>query len=208
METIILSSSSPRRKEILRSLSIPFICVHPDIEEENHNHLEPPERVVRLAVEKAAAGAARYGSLAHAGADMPRFVLGADTLVAFRFPDRWETIGKPGNRDEARDMLAYQSGRKQIVFTGICLRELSGERQWTALSESEVVFAPMSPGEIEAYLDSGEWRGCAGAYQVQGRGSCFIQDMRGSCSGVMGLPIRELYGILTGAGYSWKCDPA
>ena len=202
METIILASSSPRRKEILRSLSIPFIPIHPDIDESVCDCLEPDLRVVALAEKKALAGweQVRAQKSAETGA---RFLLAADTLVAFHLPKTWKTIGKPEDRVEAREMLSYMEGKTHTVFSGLCLLDLENGTRLTAYSKTAVRFSGMTEEEIEDYLDSGEWRGAAGAYRVQGRGSCFIESMKGSWSCVVGLPIRELYGILTSAGYEF-----
>ena len=200
METIILASSSPRRKELLRSLSIPFVSIHPDIDESFCDHLDPGPRVAALAEAKARAGLVLHKQ---PQTDMPRLLLAADTLVAFNLGDSWKTIGKPENRADAKSMLEYMSSKHQIVFTGLCLLDTTSGRQFTALSETTVAFAAVKNEEIEFYLDTGEWHGAAGAYRIQGFGSCFIESINGSWSNVMGLPIRELYVILKAAGYDF-----
>ncbi len=204
-EPIILASESPRRAALLESLGIPFKKIVPSIDETIFDHLEPADRVVALARTKAGRGAELYRAT-HDGEqrktpDQPRFVLGADTLVAFRTADGWETIGKPANESDARNMLKKESGRYQYVFSGICLYDMWKDASFCALSISEVLFAPMSDEEINWYCECGEWQGAAGAYRIQGIGSCFIKEIKGSPSGVMGLPIHELYGILRDAGY-------
>jgi septum formation protein len=212
METIILASSSPRRKEILRSLSVPFEVVHPDIDESTCDHLEPEHRVVALAEQKAMAGLAllaeprtNASGSPHpaAPASIPRLLLASDTLVALRRAKAWQTIGKPADRDEARAMLRLLAGRTHTVFTGLCLADTRTGSRSTVCATTAVRFASMSDIEIERYLDSDEWRGAAGAYRLQGRGSCFIEQVRGSWSCVVGLPIRELYGMLKHAGYDF-----
>ncbi len=224
METIILASSSPRRKEILRSLSVPFEVVHPDIDESTCDNLEPEYRVVALAERKAIAGLSllartpdarspqgtpEVSGLPYAdgrrAADsaLPRLLLASDTLVALRRSKAWQAIGKPADRDEARAMLRRLAGRAHTVFTGLCLAEIGTGNRSTVCATTTVRFAAMSDTEIERYLDCEEWRGAAGAYRLQGRGSCFIEQVRGSWSCVVGLPIRELYGMLKGAGYDF-----
>jgi len=84
---------------------------------------------------------------------------------------------------------------------GLCLLDMTADVPFLALSVSEVQFSSMSPEDIKWYLDLDEWRGAAGAYRIQGVGSCFIEEIKGSCTGVMGLPIHELYGILRASGY-------
>lgn len=205
METLVLASSSPRRKEVLRDLSIPFLSIHPDIDESVCDHLEPSHRVVALAEKKALAGETLL-RLKPSGEGHPRLLLAADTLVAFHLPKSWKTVGKPSDRDEARAMLSYLSGKSHTVFTGLCLLDIVAGKRVTSLTTTTVRFGRMTEAEIEAYLDTGEWRGAAGAYRVQGRGSCFIEGIKGSWSCVVGLPIRELYGMLTQAGYEFG-DP-
>jgi septum formation protein len=202
MEKIILASSSPRRKEILASLGLPFMPLHPDIDEAVCDHLDPEYRVVALAEKKAAAGLDLLG-FAGKKNENPRLLLAADTLVAFHLSGGWKTIGKPRDRDEARTMLFYMEGRTHWVFSGLCLLDILNGRRRTALSSTKVRFSPMSEMEIERYLDTDEWRGAAGAYRVQGAGSCFISSLKGSWSCVVGLPIRELYDILRDADYDF-----
>lgn len=209
METIVLASSSPRRKEILRSLSVPFEVVHPDIDESTCDNLEPEYRVVALAERKAIAGLALLARALEKDAPTasaspaPRLLLASDTLVALRRSKVWQTIGKPADRDEARAMLSRLAGRTHTVFTGLCLAETGTGNRSTVCATTTVRFAAMSGTEIERYLDCEEWRGAAGAYRLQGRGSCFIERVRGSWSCVVGLPIRELYGMLKDAGYDF-----
>jgi len=202
MEKIILASSSPRRKEILKSLAVPYVSIHPDIDESLCDHLDPSLRVVALAEEKALAGSLLLKS-GESGETWPRLLLAADTLVAFRVSGGWKTIGKPVDRKEAGAMLAYMSGKTHKVYTGLCLLDTLSGKRLTCLSSTAVHFATMSRLEIESYLDTDEWKGAAGAYRVQGRGSFFIDMLKGSWSCVVGLPIRELYGILIDAEYDF-----
>jgi septum formation protein len=199
METILLSSSSPRRKEILESLTIPFKLVHPEIDETVFDHEIPEIRVLSLSREKAHKGEEIHSRFAPASGI--RLSLGADTLVAFETGSGWKTLGKPNSREEAIDMLEYSSGKTQMVFSGISLYDIERNEFYSAVSTSFVRFELMTRKWIEWYADTGEWIGAAGAYRVQGCGSMFIEDMRGSWSGVMGLPIHELFDILTRARY-------
>jgi septum formation protein len=204
METLLLASSSPRRKELLAMLGIPFATVHPEIDESVCDHLPPRERVVALAQKKADKGRHLFLSSNRLGLEkLPRFILAADTLVAFPAPAGWEVIGKPESETQARTMLRRIQGKTQEVHTGICVENLeTGERR-TALSYSLVRFSQMREDEIDRYLALGEWEGAAGAYRIQGWGACYIEAIEGSHSGIMGLPLRELYGILEEAGYSF-----
>jgi len=211
-EPIILASESPRRSSILESLHIPFEKIVPSIDESVFDHLEPGERVTALAAAKARRGRTlwleKHGNtdqgesqIAAQPSSVPRFVLGADTLVAFHAEEGWFTIGKPANERDAFDMLSMEAGKRQYVFSGLCLLDIARDHPSLSLSVSEVQFSPMTNEDIEWYLGFGEWRGAAGAYRIQGVGSYFIEEIKGSFSCVMGLPIRELYGILRESGY-------
>jgi septum formation protein len=182
---ILLASSSPRRAEILTSLGIAFRVAPSTVEEIIRDEETAPEAVERLAEEKAREVASR-----HPG--MP--VLGADTVV---FLDS-EVLGKPRDDDDARRMLERLSGRTHRVATGVCL--IAGDRCDARREISEVTFAPLSREEIEWYVSSGEPRGKAGAYAVQGLAARFVEDVRGSYSNVVGLPARTVYLMLRDMG--------
>jgi septum formation protein len=144
--------------------------------------------------------ARRAASLAPSGS--PRLTLGADTLVCVQSEDGSElALGKPGNLDEARMMIRLLVGRSHCVRTGIALLDRVEGRILTARSDSMVSFSQMSEADIEDYLEAGEWEGAAGAYRIQGRAAFFIDRLEGSWTGVVGLPLRELYVILLSAGY-------
>ncbi|MEN6296545.1 MAG: Maf family protein [Rectinema sp.] len=210
-EPIILASESPRRSSILESLHIPFQKIVPSIDESIFDHLEPGERVTALAATKARRGKTlwlekqentRQNEIQdERPSATPRLVLGADTLVAFQTQGGWITIGKPANERDAFDMLSMEAGKRHTVFSGLCLLDMTRDQPYVALSVSEVQFSPMTNEDIAWYLSFGEWRGAAGAYRIQGVGSYFIEEIKGSSSSVMGLPIHELYGILRESGY-------
>lgn len=208
MDCIVLASSSPRRKDILGSLGIPFVSIHPELDESVYDHEEPGRRTVRLAVAKAMEGSAKANALDIADLPGCSLVLGADTLVALRIEGRasvedWEVLGKPEDREDAGRMTRRLAGRTHRVFTGIALVDRISGQTWTALSDSAVTFSDVDEDELQRYLDSGEWEGAAGAYKLQGLAACHIARIDGSWSGVMGLPIRELYDMLTAAKYRW-----
>lgn len=218
MDSIVLASSSPRRKDILGSLGIPFVSIHPEIDESIFDHEEPGARTVLLARAKAMEGAAKANALDIADLPGCSLVLGADTLVALRIEGRagdmpaddeppgnedWEVLGKPEDREDAGRMTRRLAGRTHRVFTGIALVDRISGQTWTALSDSAVTFSDVDEDELQRYLDSGEWEGAAGAYKLQGLAACHIARIDGSWSGVMGLPIRELYDMLTAAKYRW-----
>jgi len=200
MSAIILASASPRRKELLSSLGFEVEVLVHDIDETCFDHALPPERVIALARAKA-------GNVLATARQGRSIVIGVDTLVCDPRPSPPDakgfsdisgalTLGKPRDREEARKMIETLAGRTHTVHTGVAVIAMEGVREETCLSTSFVRFASMSEWEIEAYLDSGEWEGVAGAYRIQGLAALFIEEIRGSWSGIVGLPIHELYAIL------------
>ena len=183
---IHLASSSPRRHEILAALGLRVTAAGVDIEETRYDGEPVADMVVRLAVAKAAA--------ARATVDQSVPVIGADTAVAVDD----QVLGKPVSGDEAAQMLASLSGRTHEVLTGVAL-DYAG-RVRTATSVTEVRFREISPDEARAYWQSGEPIDKAGAYAVQGIGGIFVEDISGSYSGVVGLPVFETAALLADAG--------
>ncbi len=179
-----LASSSPRRTEILTALGIAFTAHGVDVDERREGDETPDAMVLRLALAKAAA----------ARQDRSGPVLAADTAVVI--DDM--IFGKPRDRSDALAMLACLSGRIHRVMTGVALQWDGGQE--TALSVNEVTFREISPDEALAYWQSGEPCDKAGAYAIQGRGGVFVKAIRGSYSGVMGLPVFETAQLLAGAG--------
>lgn len=168
---LILASSSPRRQELLTQMGLSYQVFSPEVDE----HLSgSPEQVVRaLAERKALAAAAVYPHGA---------VLAADTLVHVQ----GKLLGKPIDRQDAARMLHLLSGAWHEVVTGVCL-VVDGQAV-TAHAATQVKFARMTEDEIRFYCDSGEPMGKAGAYAIQGLGSMFIPEIRGSYTNVVGLP--------------------
>lgn len=198
MERLLLASNSPRRKELLEGVGIGFEHLAPDLDESLRDTMAPEARVLALAEDKARAAAA----LAEAGA--PRLVLAADTLVCVpgAAPGGGElALGKPEDIEDARRMMRLLAGRSHVVRTGLALFDRESGRLLTSRSDSIVAFSTMSDDEIEAYLRSGEWSGVAGAYRIQGLAAFFVERVEGSWTGVVGLPLRELYVILATAGF-------
>lgn len=215
MESILLASGSPRRAELLASVGIAFEVHAADLDERARDAIPPAERVVALARDKALAAA--KAAAPHA----PRLVLAADTLVCVpedaadgssgagrqrvlgsELPlGPEQALGKPIDRGDAERMMRLLSGRDHYVRTGVALYDRLACKMRTIRSDSLVGFAPMSEEELASYLDSGEWRGVAGAYRIQGLASLYINALEGSWSGVVGLPMRELYVILRDADY-------
>jgi nucleoside triphosphate pyrophosphatase len=169
---IVLASTSPQRRAILEQLGIPFELAAPDFEELAEDPLE------------LAAGKAR--SIA---AD-ERPVLGVDTIV--RCEGR--VYGKPVDAGEAAAMLEALSGREHEVVSGLCLRTLAWEELRS--ETTRVVFRPLTPRDIAAYVAAGEWEGRAGGYAIQGRGAALVERIDGDYLNVVGLPAALLVRLL------------
>jgi len=187
MMQIHLASSSPRRHEILTALGLSFTAAGVDIDESRYDGEPVADMVVRLAIAKAAA--------AREAVDQSLPVIAADTAVAVDD----EVLGKPGSQDEALQMLASLSGRTHTVLTGVALDYAGVVR--TATTRTEVRFREISPDEAQSYWQSGEPLDKAGAYAVQGIAGIFVEDISGSYSGVVGLPVFETAALLADAGF-------
>lgn len=175
---IVLGSGSPRRRELLTQLGLEFHVVAPDIDESVRAGEAPVSYVHRLAVEKAhAVRAATAGDT---------LVIAADTTVDLG----GEILGKPESLGEARDMLSRLSARTHRVHTGIAL--CRDDRTLSEVSTSLVTFAPLSPELVEWYLTTGEPFDKAGGYAIQGAGAVLVQRVRGSVSGIIGLPVHAV----------------
>jgi septum formation protein len=183
IETLILASSSPRRRELLAQLGVPFEVVAVEVDESCRAGEAPEEYVVRLALEKARAGAAARKGAAP-------LALGADTVVVLD----GEILQKPAGRDEALAMLARLSGRTHRVLSGVAL---AGGCERMRISESLVTFREIDARERVAYWETGEPADKAGAYAIQGLGAVFVSRLQGSYSGVVGLPLYETAEMLS-----------
>jgi septum formation protein len=183
---LILASASPRRLELLARLGIVPDAVAPaEIDETPRRGELPAPYAERMAAEKARA-VAEGGSL----------VLAADTVVAAGR----RILPKAESEDEARAALTLLSGRRHRVLSAVTLIDAEG-RPRNRLSASIVIFKRLSADEIDAYTASGEWRGKAGGYAIQGRAEALVRALAGSHSGVMGLPLYETRALLRAAGY-------
>jgi septum formation protein len=185
---VYLASGSPRRRELLQQIGVAFRVMASAVDETALQGEAPLAYVHRLAAAKADAG--WHGS--REPGDAP--VLAADTAVVLA----GQILGKPRDRDDAEDMLRRLSGRTHEVLTAVALRGAAGLE--TRVSRSAVTFRPIDSAEVSAYWDTGEPRDKAGAYAIQGRAAIFIADLRGSYSGVMGLPLFETAELLRSAG--------
>lgn len=184
MKSLYLASGSPRRRELLTQIGVPFSAVSADIDETPLSQESPAAYVERLARGKAAAGRDVVLS------DAPFCVLGADTAVVLD----GNILGKPVDEADACAMLKMLSGCEHEVLTAIAL--LDGERCESRVVRSVVRFRPISSDEAAAYWASGEPRDKAGGYGIQGLGAVFVAGLNGSYSAVVGLPLCETAELL------------
>ncbi|GAA3408348.1 Maf family protein [Paenibacillus hodogayensis] len=216
--TLLLASSSPRRRELIGTIGLPVLIEAPDVDETMPEGTPPDELVEQLSLRKAGTVAGRNGE------QTGTIVIGSDTVVVLD----GRILGKPADGDEAFAMLRALSGRTHQVYTGItCIDagctlpptvaegrgtvmpfgdvgryRVSAEgadgkpRALVGHTVSRVTFRPMSDKEIRAYIRTGEPMDKAGAYGVQGSGALFIEKIEGDFYSVMGLPLSLLYQLL------------
>jgi len=178
METIILASASPRRKQLLQEAGIAFEVIPADCEETHIDGEMPDAMVMRLAEMKA-----RFVAAANPG----RIVLGADTVVAMG----GRTFGKPANEEEARATLQFLSGKEHQVFTGVCIVFADASvKTWCA--RTDVKFKTYGLDTIEKYMRLVRTSDKAGSYAIQEHGDMLVEAIDGLQSNVIGLPIEEV----------------
>ncbi len=179
---IILASSSPRRREFLKQLGIPFTIITPHIDESPNKGEAPAHFAGRVAVDKAREVATRTGSR--------NVVVAADTIVVLGK----HILGKPKDEADARRMLTMLSGKRHEVITGVCV--LCGKKRKSFVSSTDVEFKKLTKQDVDFYVASGEPMDKAGAYAIQGIGSFLVREIRGSYTNVVGLPVAELLDVL------------
>jgi len=185
---LVLASASPRRLELLRQIGVVPDRVEPaDVDETPLKKETPRLLALRLARSKARAGAAAAPGC---------WVLGSDTVVAVGLRLR----EKAADEAEARRFLELLSGRNHKVLTAVALVAPDG-REAAKLAEARVAFKRLSSAEIDAYVESGEWKGKAGGYGIQGVAGGFVTGIVGSYTAIVGLPLYETRCLLDGLGW-------
>ncbi len=191
---LVLASASPRRLELLQQIGVePDALLPVDLDETPRKTELPRSLAARLAEEKVSAAARIASSRPElAGA----YIIGADTVVSVgrRILPKCEIVA------EAAQSLRLLSGRAHRIHTAVCLITPKG-RARHKLVETRLRLKRLSAAEIEAYLGSGEWRGKAGGYAIQGLAGAFAQKLIGSYSAVAGLPLYETMSLLAGEGF-------
>ena len=184
---MVLASGSPRRKELLDLMGVPFEAVSLDTDEDCEG--APQERVCLLANRKAEAALSLYRG---------RLILAADTLVA----RGGRVLGKPSSIEDAVHMLLTLSGGWHDVYTGVCIVDGMSGRKEVAFDRTRVRFSVLTEPLARMYVRTGEPMDKAGAYAIQGRGGMFVEEIRGSASNVVGLPMTLVRKMLSGFGVS------
>ncbi len=176
-EKIILASASPRRRELMAIITEDFEVKTADVDETIEEGTSPENAVMQLSLKKASAVSENSKG---------RLVIGADTVVVCD----GKILGKPENRNHAKEMLLMLSGRTHCVLTGVTITD--GEKADTFFVKSDVTFFPLSEDEISRYAESGEPDDKAGAYAIQGKASLFVEKINGDYFNIVGFPVSEV----------------
>ena len=184
---LILASKSPRRRELIKLLNIPFECISADTDE-SVSVSSPELAVCEISRKKAEAAAAKRGVFED------EVVIGSDTVVVLGE----KILGKPRDRADAFATLAALSGKTHRVLTGVTLIYLkNGKKEVKSFFErTEVTFKSLSEREINGYLDLGEYADKAGSYAIQGVFSAYIESVNGDFNNVVGFPVSRVYNEL------------
>ena len=180
---LVLASTSPRRRELLGLLGIPFQVLAPTYEEIPSHHLSPSEQAKTFAFEKATSLSSQHPD---------RLLIGSDTVIEI---DR-TLLGKPNDLAEAETMLRQLRGRCHHVHTGLALNHKTSGFVVTIVETAHVWIKPFEETELTAYLKTKESLGKAGAYSIQGRGANLIEKMEGDYPTIVGLPLWRLAKLL------------
>lgn len=183
MTSLYLASGSPRRRELLTLLDVPFEVLKTDVEEQRRPEESAQEYVQRLAQDKARAG------VSVAPQNLP--VLGADTIVVLN----GQVLEKPRDKAHAQQILSALSGQQHQVITAVSLADR--QNVLSAMVVTDVTFRVLSQLEISDYIATGEPMDKAGAYGIQGKGGCFVRSITGSYHAVVGLPLVETHELLS-----------
>ncbi|WP_174849162.1 Maf family protein [Yersinia artesiana] len=183
MTALYLASGSPRRRELLTLLDVPFEVLKTDVEEQRKAEESAQQYVQRLAQDKARAG------VSVAPQDLP--VLGADTIVVLN----GQVLEKPRDKAHAQQILSALSGQQHQVITAVSLADR--KNMLSAMVVTDVTFRVLSQLEISDYIATGEPMDKAGAYGIQGKGGCFVRSITGSYHAVVGLPLVETHELLS-----------
>lgn len=186
MRKIILASASPRRRELMAQIGIPFTVMTSDADE-SIAAAEPYEVSVELAARKAEAVRDRLVREGHGNEDI--LVVGADTIVV----QDGEILGKPKDAEDAARMLRILSGREHFVFTGVFVLDMRTGGRVSFSEKTDVYVAPLTEEDIAFYISTGEPFDKAGSYGIQGMFARYIEKIDGDYNNVVGLPVGRLW---------------
>lgn len=187
-EELVLASTSSGRRALLEGLGLPFRAVAPGVNEEVVAGTPPHHAVAILAERKARAVFAQF----------PRaLVIGSDQLVSFQ----GQTLGKPETGAAARSQLGSLRGQTHEICTGICV--VGAGYVKTEVDVAKLTVLPLSDAELDGYVATGEWQGCAGGYRVEARGQAIFQSIDGDRAAIQGLPMQRLTRLLREAGVTF-----
>lgn len=182
---LVLASTSPARKALLHGLGLPFRAEAPGVDEAFAPELTPAQAVAVLAERKARAVWARHAQA---------LVIGSDQLVGLD----GKPVGKPPDAKAAHAQLSALAGRTHEIFTAVCV--VGPGFLCTEVDVARLTVWPLTPAELDAYVATSEWEGCAGSYRVEGRGQALFKDVQGDRTGIQGLPMTRLVRLLREAG--------
>ncbi len=180
-DTLILASASPRRKELLEQIGLPFSVMPSSVKETIKADETPENMVIRLSLDKARDIAGRSDISA-------RWIIGSDTIVVCNE----QILGKPTDNQDATAMLRQLSGTSHMVVSGYAIIDRRQQIERTEAVTTRVRFRQLTEEEITRYIATGEPSDKAGAYAIQGIGACFVSGIEGSYTNVVGLPLCRL----------------
>lgn len=186
MQDLVLASTSPRRKELLQKLNIPFITFSPNVNESINLDLSPQDIVMTLSLRKANSALNTYPN---------SVIIGSDTIVV----SGGKVLGKPDNEEDAKQMLKQLSGQVHSVYTGVTI--IDRTECISFFEKADVEFWTLEDTEIEQYVESGEPLDKAGAYGIQGIGALLVKSIQGDYYSIVGLPISRLARSLRRKGF-------
>ena len=179
MKTIVLASSSPRRKEILEKSGLSFVIDPSSFEEDMNQNLGSAELVKVLSLGKAKDVAKRHKNA---------IVIGADSIICLNR----KVLGKPHTKGEAIRMLSELSGSIHSAITGFTMIDTDSGKTFTDSVETKIYFRKLTEEEIEKYVETGEPLDKAGAYAIQGKGAMFVKKIEGDYFNILGLPLNDV----------------
>jgi septum formation protein len=192
---LILASTSPRRREILALLRLPFEVIAPEFDERPSAHLPVEDEVLEFAAGKARSVARK---------NLNSIVIGSDTMISLD----GEKIGKPVDRAEAARILRLLAGKTHKIYTGVAIIDGTGGPGLRLIEEVRVAMREYTEGEVDRYLSCNESLDKAGAYSIQGEGRKLIASVAGDYLAAVGMPLRPIVDYLKGRGMSFDLDVA